>query len=94
MDFTVDKSILNFITPPPPKLESMEDKRDYRMTIPQMQSMLEEFVRIEGFREGDSRLPNHLLSNMLMNKINYSRNFGGYVNAMPKNWQFIDLCAI
>lgn len=36
MDFTVDKSILNFITPAPPKLELMEDRRDYKFTIPQL----------------------------------------------------------
>jgi hypothetical protein len=36
MDFTVDKSILNFITPAPPKLEFMEDRRDYKFTIPQL----------------------------------------------------------
>ena len=29
-----------------------------------------------------------------MNKINYSRNFGGYLNALPKHFQFIDLQAI
>lgn len=39
MDFTVDKSILNFITPPPPKLEYMEDKRDYKFNIPQLKSL-------------------------------------------------------
>lgn len=29
-----------------------------------------------------------------MNKINYSKNFGGYLNALPKHFQFIDLQAI
>ena len=29
-----------------------------------------------------------------MNKINYSRNFGGYLNALPKHFQYIDLQAI
>jgi hypothetical protein len=29
-----------------------------------------------------------------MNKINYSRNFGGYLNALPRHFQHIDLQAI
>jgi hypothetical protein len=36
MDFTVNEKIMNFITPPPPKLEAMEDRRDYRFTVPQL----------------------------------------------------------
>lgn len=34
------------------------------------------------------------LAQTIMNKINYSRNFGGYMNALPKNWDAIDLQAI
>lgn len=34
------------------------------------------------------------LAQTLMNKINYSRHFGGYMNALPKHFQYIDLQAI
>lgn len=27
----------------------------------------------------------------MMNKINYSKNFGGEKNALPKSWNFVDL---
>jgi len=40
MDFTVDKKTLNFITPAPPKLESLEEFRVERFAIPQLQSVL------------------------------------------------------
>lgn len=57
MDFTVDKSILNFITPAPPKLECMEDKRDYKFTIPQLNCLYEEFRMIETYRKGSALFP-------------------------------------
>jgi len=34
MDFIVDKSIANFIEPPPEKLKEMEEVRDSRFNIP------------------------------------------------------------
>lgn len=49
MDFTVNEKIMNFITPPPPKLEAMEDRRDYRFTVPQLQALYDEFALIESF---------------------------------------------
>jgi hypothetical protein len=52
MDFTVNEKIMNFITPPPPKLEAMEDRRDYRFTVPQLYALHEEFQRIENFNSG------------------------------------------
>jgi hypothetical protein len=57
MDFTVDKSILNFITPAPPKLECMEDKRAYKFTIPQLNSLYNELCQVEGHRNGNSMFP-------------------------------------
>lgn len=88
MDFTVNEKIMNFITPPPPKLEAMEDRRDYRATIPQLESSYQEFLRMEQFNGGEH--PDHFtvqqLAQTLMNKINYSRHFGGYMNALPKHF--------
>jgi hypothetical protein len=36
MDFTVDESTLNFINPPIPKLEALEEIHDDRFVIPQL----------------------------------------------------------
>jgi len=92
MDFTVDQSILNFITPAPPKLESMEDKRDYRFTIPQLDCLLTEFQRMEQFKGDNSPMFSFdAIISTMMNKINYSKNFGGEKNALPKSWNFVDL---
>lgn len=77
MDFCVDQTILNFITPAPPRLEAWEDRRDYRFTVEQLKALYEEFVRLEGFRGGDANFPTSMLASTLMSKINYSRNFGG-----------------
>lgn len=57
MDFTVDESILNFITPLPPKLESMEDKRAYKFTIPQLNCLYDELSQVESYRKGSSLFP-------------------------------------
>jgi hypothetical protein len=35
--------------------------------------------------------PNAALSQVLMNKINYSKNFGGYINALPESWKSINM---
>jgi hypothetical protein len=42
MDFFVDKAILNFIEPPPEKLESMEETQEGRFNIPQLKSLVQE----------------------------------------------------
>jgi hypothetical protein len=34
MDFFVDKKILNYIDPPPPKLAAMEEDKPSRFNIP------------------------------------------------------------
>lgn len=43
MDFHVDKGVLNYITPPPPKLESLEESREDRFQIPKLRSLLDDF---------------------------------------------------
>jgi hypothetical protein len=40
MDFTVDNSTFNFINPPLPKLEALEEFRTDRFAIPQLESLL------------------------------------------------------
>jgi len=90
MDFTVDKSILNFITPAPPKLECMEDKRGYKFTIPQLKSLYSELEQLESFKSSKC-FPYQTIINILMTKINYSKQFGGENNGVPMQWQFVNL---
>lgn len=47
MDFTVDRPVLNFITPPPPLLAAMEDRRDDRFDMDQLNFLREEFETME-----------------------------------------------
>jgi hypothetical protein len=42
MDFFVDKSYRNYIDPPPPKLDSMEEVRSNRFNVPQLQAIIDE----------------------------------------------------
>jgi len=43
MDFTVDQGTLNYINPPPPKLEALEAYKEDRFAIPQLHCLLAEF---------------------------------------------------
>jgi hypothetical protein len=43
MDFTVDRATLNFITPPPPLLEALEDFREDRFSLDQLKFLKNEF---------------------------------------------------
>lgn len=47
MDFTVDKGILNYITPPPPLLEAKEEIRSDRFSIPQLYCLIEEIKALQ-----------------------------------------------
>ena len=40
MDFTVDNSTINYVNPPIPKLEALEDWRNDRLCIPQLQCLI------------------------------------------------------
>ena len=40
MDLTVDEKTLNFIVPPPPKLEALEELHDDRFSIAQLKTFL------------------------------------------------------
>jgi len=46
MDFTVDEATLNYVNPPPPKLEALEEYREDRFNIPQLNKFLSEFETI------------------------------------------------
>ena len=46
MDFSIDQGVLNYITPIPPKHPALEEHRNDRFSIPQLQGMLEEYKTI------------------------------------------------
>ncbi len=46
MDFTVDDATLNYVNPPRPKLEALEEYREDRFSIPQLKTFLTEFETI------------------------------------------------
>lgn len=46
MDFTVDDGTFNFINPPIAKLEALEEFRTDRFAIPQLETLLQEFLLI------------------------------------------------
>ena len=97
MDFTVDNSIRNFDTPIPPKLEAMEDRREDRFSIPQLKSLYDEMTRVEGNSQNEKNwpsachFPTNMLASMIMSKINYTKNFGGYINAAPECWKKVNM---
>lgn len=47
MDFTIDRPVLNFITPPPPLLPAVEDYREDRFSIDQLKFLQTEFQTME-----------------------------------------------
>lgn len=54
-------------------------------------------ARVEGNSQDEKtwpspcHFPTNTLSQILMNKINYSKNFGGYINATPEVWKKVTL---
>jgi len=46
MYFTIDDTTLNYTNPPNPKLEALEEYREDRFSIPQLNSFLSEFETI------------------------------------------------
>ncbi len=90
MDFTVDRATLNFITPQPPKLEALEEFREDRFTIPQLQALLAE-MSLVGAAAGSPMLSLGELSSLLFCKIKMSNQFGGIDSSLPARWNALKL---
>lgn len=84
MDFTVDHSILNYINPPVPKLDSLEEFSTQRFSIPQLHSLCSELEHIAA-STGDL-MPIKELMNLLLTKFRNSICFGGNSSALPESW--------
>ena len=72
MDFTVDNSTFNFINPPLPKLDALEEFRTDRFAIPQLESLLQEFLLIS--KSTGDEMQTRELSSLLFSKIKNSKS--------------------
>ena len=86
MDFTVDKSTLNFITPPPLLLEAREDYREDRFSIDQLNFFKLEFEQMEASCITRENFPRKSVTELFLSKRNASIGFGGYLTALPADW--------
>jgi len=89
MDFTVDKSTFNFINPPLPKLDALEEFRTDRFAIPQLESLLQEFLLIS--KSTGDEMQTRELSSLLFSKIKISDTFRGHFSALPDSWNKLGL---
>lgn len=87
MDFTVDRATLNFITPPPPLLEALEDYREDRFSIDQLKFLKSEFEQMEASQITREKFRDKSVIEMFIAKRNASIGFGGYLSALPKEWE-------
>jgi hypothetical protein len=86
MDFTVDESTLNFITPPPPLLEALEEYRDDRFSIDQLKFLMQELEQMEAHCMTRDQFRDKNVIEMLNGKRNATVGFGGYLSALPSSW--------
>ena len=86
----MDKKTLNFITPDPPKLEALEEFREERFAIPQLQSILQELQLIAD-STGSSEMQVVELASLLFSKVKLSKAFNGFDSGMPEMWNKLAL---
>lgn len=83
LDFMVDKKIMNYIDPPPPKKPMLEEKKYDRFNIAQLRSLLEDLTLISG---GEALISNELVVAFLMKKVNNSTKIGDG-SSVPDEWK-------
>ena len=86
MDFFVDKKILNYIDPPPPKLAAMEEDKPSRFNIPQLKSLVEELTKIA---DQNGMILDRKVVELFLRKAQNSRSLvdqGG----LPKDWNSLN----
>lgn len=89
MDFTVDNSTFNFINPPLPKLEALEEFRVDRFAIPQLESLLQELVLIS--KSTGDEMQTRELASLLFSKVKNSDSFKSNYSALPESWNKLGL---
>ena len=92
MDFTVDDATLNYVNPPRPKLEALEEYREDRFSIPQLKTFLTEFETITK-TVGDNMQVVELAS-IFFTKVKNSAHFGGYDLTLPEQWNKLTMPSI
>jgi hypothetical protein len=92
MDFTVDNSTLNYINPPIPKLEALEQSQSDRFAIPQLRNLLGEFETIA--KATGDLLQCRELCQLLYSKIKNSFHFCSYESQVPETWNTFGLAEI
>lgn len=73
MDFVVDESYQNYIDPPPPKLDAMEEVRDDRFTVPELKALIRELKTLAS--DGNTIL-NRDVVELLIRKTSNSKSLG------------------
>lgn len=91
MDFTVDNCTLNYINPPIPKLEELEDFRTDRFAIPQIQYLMNELKTLDKSTGG--LISCGAMCQLLYSKIKNSVNFN-FDSAVPESWNSFGLAEI
>ena len=89
MDFTVDNSTFNFINPPLPKLEALEEFRVDRFAIPQLESLLQELVLIS--KSTGDEMQTRELASLLFSKVKNSDSFKSNYSTLPESWNKLGL---
>ena len=92
MDFTVDDATLNYVNPPRPKLEALEEYREDRFSIPQLKTFLTEFETITK-TVGDNMQVVELAS-IFFTKVKKSAHFGGYDLTLSEQWNKLTMSSI
>lgn len=91
MDFTVDQGVLNYITPPPPKHEALEEQTKTRFTIPQIKSTINEFEVFQRISGTDSKVRVQFLYQFLKSRVNNSQSFHGFHSTLPEEWHTMSM---
>lgn len=84
MDFTVDKGVLNYVTPPPPKHEPKEEIIDTRFSIPQIDGLVQEFETFERASNTGRLLRVQFLYQFFKSRLYSSLFYGGDKTTLPE----------
>ena len=83
MDFTVNQGVLNYVTPPPPKHEALEERKDFRMSVPQIDTFVKEFELYHSLFGDDNKLSVQFLYRFFKCRKSSSKSFEGMNSSLP-----------
>ena len=86
MDFCVDEKIMNYIEPPPEKLPALEEVRQDRFSISQLNTLINELEQLaKQHGNGGSNIPNKVIVDLFVRKLENSKNLGDE-GSLPVEW--------